>query len=304
MLPIQLLSERPDVMPDDLLTLSPGPIIACDCYVQGAESWQAVDGGYERGRIVNVDHHANTKAMARVVSSANLALARVRTVGLPPADAQVVITHTDCDSILSAGIMSGRLPAEDRYGTAALAADHTGDVNAIADLLQALDKCRDVALSFDALSRLEAGQAHTDEVKEKLAERQAKRAAAIACVRDGIVAMQANLAVGRLTRALDGEFFAPLLPNAVVIVLATPHHEHNERLEIKLRLGRAAPAGFSLHALGVRDFDKAYGGRWNAGSSRRGGGTTLPLDAYVARLKERIDRHLHSLSPTVSPAIQ
>jgi hypothetical protein len=295
MLPIHLLSERPDVTTDDLLALSPGPIIACDCYVQGAESWQAVDGGYEHARIVNVDHHANTDAMARIVSSANLALDRVRKVGLPPADAQVVITHTDCDSILSAGIMSGRLAAEDRYGEAALAADHTGDVNAIADLLQALDKRRDVELSFDALSRLEAGHAQTAEVEEKLAERAAKRAAAVACVRDGIVAMQGNLAIGRLTRALDGEFFGPLLPDAVVIVLASPHHEHKDRLEIKLRLGRAAPEGFSLHALSIREFDPAYGGRWNAGSSRRGGGTTLPLDAFVATLQSRVNARLNFL---------
>lgn len=292
MLPIHLLSERPDATTDDLLALWPGPIIACDCYVQGAESWQAVDGGYEHGRIVNIDHHADTEAMARSVSSANLALARVRAVGLPPADARVVITHTDCDSILSAGIMSGRLAANDCYGDAALAADHTGEVNAIADLLQALDKCRDVELSFDALSRLEAGHAQTAEVDEKLAERRAKRAAAVECVRVGIVVMQGNLAVGRLTRALDGEFFAPLLPDAVVIVLASPHHKHKERLEIKLRLGRVAPAGFSLHALGVHEFDTAYGGRWNAGASRRGGGTTLPLDAFVAALESRVNARL------------
>ena len=45
MLPIHLLSERPDVTTADLLALSPGPIIACDCYVQGAESWQEADWG-------------------------------------------------------------------------------------------------------------------------------------------------------------------------------------------------------------------------------------------------------------------
>ena len=252
-------------------------------------------GGYAHGRIVNVDHHAKTVAMSRVVSSANLALLRVRAVGLPPADAVVVITHTDCDSILSAGIMSGRLAAEDRYGDAAIAADHTGDENAIADLLQALDRYRDVELSLDALMRLESGQPQTDAVAQKIAERRRKRDMAAECVRDGGVVMQGDIAVGHLPHSLDGEFFAPLLPRAVVILLAMPHDEHPERLEVKLRLGHAAPAGFSMHDLHVERFDFAHGGRWNAGSNRRGGGTTLRLDDYVELLQSLVNERLAHL---------
>lgn len=138
-LPIQLLSERPNVAPPDLFDLHDGPIIACDCYVIGAEHWQPVVGGYADGRIINVDHHAPTVAMARKVSSANLALERVRAPGRTSADTMLFVTHTDCDSVLSAGILSGTLAAEDRDGDAALAAAHTGDPNPIAELLQALD---------------------------------------------------------------------------------------------------------------------------------------------------------------------
>ena len=292
---IHLLSERENVTAAELLELSSGQVIACDCYVQGAESWQPVIGGYDEGRIVNVDHHADTQEMAREVSSANLALERVRALGLPPANARIVITHTDCDSILTAGIMSGRLAADDRYGDAAIAADHTGAENAIADLLQALDKSRDVELSFEALARLEAGLPQSSFVEEKLAERRGKRAAATALVRGGGVAMQGNIAVGLLANAIDGEFFAPLLPDAVVIVLASPHRDNTSRLEVKVRRGTAAPARLSLHALAIRDFDPAYGGRWNAGSDNRGGGTSLALDDYVARLRTALDARLHDL---------
>jgi hypothetical protein len=87
-------------------------------------------------------------------------------------------------------------------------------------------------------------------------------------------------------------------------VLATPHCVHPDRLEIKLRLGHAAPSGFSLHALGVRDFDAAYGGRWNAGSSRRGGGTKLPLDAFVARLETRVSEYLELLRKSLIRAAE
>ena len=84
--------------------------------------------------------------MARPVSSANLALdwraasANTPTESRKAAEqAVVVINHTDCDSILSSGIVSGLLDALPAYGRAALAADHTGEENAIADTLQALE---------------------------------------------------------------------------------------------------------------------------------------------------------------------
>lgn len=289
MLPIHLPKDSKNLTVDELLTLSKGPIIACDFYVEGAETWQQVPGGYEFGNIVNIDHHADTKEMARKFSSANLALERVRSIGQPPADALVVITHADCDSILSAGIMSGRLGAEDRYGEAAIAADHSGDENAIADLLQALDKERDIELSFDALARLEARLPQSELVQGRLAERRAKRLAAAEIVWSGKVAMRGNLAVGDFEQAIDGEFFAPLLPHAAIIMLVSPLAVNIQRLEVKLRLGRGAPEALSLHALGIQSFDPAYGGRWNAGSNKRGGGTALALDEYVARLSASLD---------------
>jgi hypothetical protein len=297
--PIHLLSERPNVAADDLLALHAGPVIACDCYVVGAEEWAVVPGGFARGRLVNVDHHAPVAQMARAVSSANLALERVRVLGAAPHDAMIVITHTDCDSVLSAAIMAGRLPPDDRYGAAALAADHTGDVNLIADLLQAVDRRRDFEGSLALLARHESGA----DVVAALERRMAERALAAQCVREGRVAMTGALAVVRVHESVDGEFFAPLLPDAMVIAQFKPHDADPARFEVKLRLGRAAPAGVTLHALGVSAFDPAYGGRWNAGSNRRGGGTAWSVDEYVERLAARVTRSQRAAaehSPTAS----
>ncbi len=286
---IYLLSERPNVDPSDLLALHDGPIIACDCYVVGAEHWLAVPGGYSSGRIVNVDHHAPTAAMARRISSANLALERVRAIGLPSNDTAIFVTHADCDSILSAGILSGTLATDDRYGDAALAADHTGDPNAIADLLQSLDRRRDLAFSFAALAALEAGRPLPGDAQLDLNAQYRKRDAAAACVREGKVHLQGPIAIVELDESLDGAYFTPLLPDAVVILLSIPHEVHTSRLEMKLRLGNAAPSGFSLHDLDIRRFDPAYGGRWNAGSNRRSGGSPLPLQEYAAFLEEQVN---------------
>jgi hypothetical protein len=287
-IPIHLLSQRPNVSPDDLLALHDGLVIACDCYVAGAETWDEVPGGFASGRLVNVDHHAPVDRMARVVSSANLALERVRTLGPTPSDALIVITHTDCDSVLSAGIMAGRLPAEDRYGAAAIAADHTGEVNAIADLLQALDRRRDLEESFAMLARLEGGEPLPDDVILAIDRRTAEREFAAACVREGRVEMHGSVAAIVVAESVDGEFFAPLLPEAVVIAQFRPHDDDPSRLEVKLRLGRAAPAGCTLHALGISEFDPAYGGRWNAGSNRRAGGAAVSAVEYLRWLRTRV----------------
>ena len=66
-LPIRLLSQRPEVFAPELLSLYDGPVITADCYVVGAESWNEVTGGYEHGRILNVDHHAPTQRMQREI---------------------------------------------------------------------------------------------------------------------------------------------------------------------------------------------------------------------------------------------
>ena len=66
-----------------------------------------------------------------------------------------------------------------------------------------------------------------------------------------------------------------------------------------MRLGLAAPAGFSLHALKTDDFDPDYGGRWNAGSNKRGRvGTLLSPETYAANLARALNAGHAMSAPT------
>jgi hypothetical protein len=292
--PIHLIPLMPSVPPAVLATVPGHTLFVCDSYVEGVEHGEDVEAGYRLGRVINVDHHAPTARMARTVSSANLAIAHVRQCGAAtPADA-VVITHTDCDSVLSSAIVAGLLPPEDRYGAAAIAADHTGAADDIADLLQALDERRDLALSLSSLARLEGRdpQPLEADVAAVLAARRRHRDDARAAVAAGRLAMLGPVAFGEFDTMLDGEFFPALVPDATVVVIACPMPDTSGRRQIKIRLGQAAPAGFSLHDLRLREFDPVYGGRWNAASNRRGGGTTIDAGRYAAEVRRRVEAAL------------
>jgi len=282
---------------DDLLARYPtGEILACDFYIAGAELGTDVPGGYRLGeRVLNIDHHAPTARMARLVSSANLALDWRVAHANGPADphkaaeqAIVLINHTDCDSILSSGIVSGRLDPLPGYGRAALAADHTGEENTIADSLQALEPWRDVELSFATLRALEMGAPLPEQARGALERWRHKRDCAAHYVAEGTVTSDGLLAFGILDREIDGMFFPPLLPDAVLILLAIPKPNERGTWTMKLRLGAAAPEGFTIHDLHMTELDPAYGGRWNAGSNARAGGTTIPPTRYAEEVRGRL----------------
>jgi hypothetical protein len=52
----------------------------------------------------------------------------------------------------------------------------------------------------------------------------------------------------------------------------------------RIRLGPKAPEGLSLHKLGVSDFDPYYGGRFNAGSNKRGLEESLAAGGVPSRI--------------------
>lgn len=295
--PIHLIPSSGVVREHPELDPHPGPVVVCDCYVEGIEHGTAVPGGYERGRVVNVDHHADTPRMRRRVSSANLAIERVRACGVAPDGTTVVVNHTDCDSILSAGIIAGRLEPDGDYGDAALAADHTGAEHPIADLLQALDPARDVELSFRSLDALRRGRPLEAAVEAALDDRRRRRQAAADAVASGRMRMDGPIAWGVFDETLQGEFFPALLPEAVVILAMAPHRELPPgRLEMKLGLGARAPEGFSLHGL-LAGFDPGFGGRWNAGANKRPrddrpGGSDVAPERYAAELRRRVEERL------------
>ena len=270
-----------------------GFIFACDFHVPGIQKkGEEVIGGYKWGRIVNVDHHAPTRRMERLVSSANLAMSRVKALGRPDEAANIVINHTDCDSVLTAAILVGDLEPDARFGEAAIAADHTGAENSIADLLQALQHKRDYGLSLRNLKLLLAGLPLEQTSLDALAERRKKRWAAFESLDD--FKMEGAVAYREFKEDVDGELIAPLIPDAVVILLAVPGKKGPNPCDIKIRLGKAAPSGFSLHTLRLRQYDPGYGGRWNAGSDRRAGGTGIPVHKYAKEVSRRVNEVLKS----------
>jgi len=284
---------------NDLVELGiPGDVLAADFYIDGAEAWDPVPGGLAHPslRVINVDHHAPLPSMQRHVSSANLALMRLE-AGLVPdesADA-VVINHMDCDSVLASGILAGRLDSDPAYGEAAIAADHTGAENGISDLLQGLDAhwSRNhrpmpdpdgLEFFFDSLSRFEGGRPMDPFAQEAVDERRASRDRAGRVVAEGRFHAEGGVHFATLEEPIEGELLLPFLREAVMVATVNRHRERPDRQQVKIRLGLAAPEGLSLQALGIEHFDSAYGGRWNAGSNNRGGGTTLEPEDYRVRL--------------------
>jgi hypothetical protein len=283
-----------------------GEVLAADFYLDGAEAWDPVPGGLAHPslRVVNVDHHAPLPSMQRRVSSANLALTRLE-AGLVPdesADA-VVINHMDCDSVLGSGVLAGRLEPDPAYGEAAIAADHTGDEDPISDLLQGLDAhwSRNhrpipdpdgLEFFFDSLSRFERGRPMDPFAQEALDERKASRARAARVVAEGRFHAEGGVHFATLEEPIEGELLLPFLSEALIVSTVNRHREHPDRQQVKIRLGLAAPEGLSLQALGIEHFDPGYGGRWNAGSNNRAGGTTLEPEDYRRRLVVAVEEAL------------
>ncbi len=259
------------------------PQVLCDAYVEDIKEFATLTAwGWVHGASENIDHHAPHPTFETAISSANLALRRVEAHGLSPAEVPVRITHTDCDSILSAGIVSGVLPAEGMFGEAAIAADHTGEANLIADLLQAIENTRSLDVSFGALEALLTGHTLPEHADRALDQRLRRREQAAAAVRDGRFTIEDGFAWADFDEAMEGEFFPALLPEARVIVTASPDPVLPGVRQIRARLGRGARAGETLHTLGLSLYDPRYGGRWNAGSNRRGGGTERSASEWVA----------------------
>jgi hypothetical protein len=303
-----ILPLRNRVTPEEVEAECPGarPIVACDFYINEAEL--SILDGQERGaprepvalrigRIVNIDHHAPLPEMERPITSTRLAFEYLA-VGCEPSVAHapwVVINHTDCDSILSSALMMGLLEPDEELVAASIAADHTGEANDIADMLQGLDEGREgdrtdeqYLESLRNLRLLREGERLELCAQRALDLRLGRRARARQLVREGRFGWVGKLAWAKLEEEIDGAFFRPLLPEAAVIMLAVRHPTLSDCWVMKLRLGAAAPPGLTLHSLGIQNWNPAFGGRWNAGSNKRGGGTSIEPRDYANRLLTKL----------------
>jgi hypothetical protein len=200
----------------------------------------------------------------------------------PQKEGAIVVNHTDCDSVLSSAIIRGTLSPDRKFSDAAIAADHTGEVNAIADLLQALGSRRDLAFSLRNLNLLMVGKEIDAEAHELLQKRMADRERARQFVEGGAFHFLGLVAYAEAGEKFDGAFLPGLLPEAGVILLGSPLKDKEGKAivdmrEVKVRLGKNIRDGITLHALGLENTPMRFGGRWNAGGNKRSGGTTLSV---------------------------
>ncbi|NTW45898.1 MAG: hypothetical protein HGB18_02460 [Candidatus Moranbacteria bacterium] len=284
--PIELLEEFSGITVEELEARFPGefPIIACDFGIYGIGDGEEFPGGYRSGRVLSVDHHASTSRMAHRISSTTLAIKQARTEGFP-GTGRVVIHHTDCDSLLSSLIVSGFLPPEERFNAAAIAADHTGEPDEIADLLQPLQRRRDIEFSLRNLDLLLRGEALEEDARELMLGRLAQRETVAKLVREGAFRSTGGVYFASFSERHDAAFFPALLPEAAVILVGSPMSDDSGKTVLKIRLGLAAPDGFRVNTLGLPDF----GGRWNAGNTKRHGGTAIPIEEYAELVREKLE---------------
>ncbi len=293
--PITLMEERRVITEDELRKNYSGKIAALDFYIKGIEEKGHWDGDVLcLDGILNIDHHAPVEEFVKYVSSTNLAIAWVKKNGILDKNYTVVLNHTDCDSLLSSFVIRGIFSPYERFGEAAIAADHTGEENEIADLLQALQYKRDLEFSVRNLKLLLEGKDLEAEAQKLLEKTFIDRKKAREIVEGGGMINLGGIIYAQLDKKVESSYFPALIPNAHVILLFSPHEKNIGNWEAKIRLGMAAPSGLTLSKLEIEDFDPSFGYRWNAGGNNRGSGTSLSVKEYAQRLNVKLQKFLAS----------
>jgi hypothetical protein len=295
--PITVIDKHMKVTIENIRKIFPGGHIAvCDCYVQDIEKASAFCGGFvSDDGIMNIDHHSPDPRMAQFISSSNLAIACVKKHGPLPFDTPVIINHCDCDSVLSSAIMAGFLQPEDQFGQAAIAADHTGEDNEIANLLQALQPLGNLEFSLRNLGFLLNDQTLDHQAVGLLRKRIRERETLKALVGSRGLIKDGEVTCVIVTENLDAGLLPALLPSSGLAVMAFRKPGDRSRWHYNIRLCQSAIGRYTLHELDVRSFDESFGGRWNAGSNKRGkvSGSTLLPQEYVGKLSTAIQTLAH-----------
>jgi hypothetical protein len=293
--PIHLVREKKEDTLEELKERYSGKVAVLDLYIKDIEKRGQWDGNVLRlGDIINIDHHAPIKEFSKNISSTNLAIEWVKKRGVLGKDYSVVVNHSDCDSVLSSLIIRGILPPDEKFGQAAIAADHTGEENEIADLLQALEDKRDLKFSTRNLQLLLEGKDPEPEAQKLLEKININRKKAREIVEKGEMINLGGISYVQLSTKAESSYFPALLPDAQVILVYCPLEKKQDHMEAKIRLGLAAPTGLTLDGLEINDIDPNFGCRWNAGSDRRAGGTSMDIEEYARLLNEKLQKYLNS----------
>lgn len=245
-----------------------------------------------------IDHHAPDRRMWRTVSTTPLVCRYVENYGTVGSEVHPVLNHTDADSVLAVWTAMGLLDHRDpRFSQAALAADHTGEPNDIADLLNGIEDTRDVEFSWFCLIHHLSNTPLPARAKQGLDRRRRDREEALEAVARGeFQQMYPGVYVherqGSGTHPMRTEFVAYALPHAQVIVTSAPRIGI-DGYDYKIRIGPQWPAGHSLHELQLPQFS----GRWNAGGTMR---ASVPANLRPEQYADEIHRRLgniHTLTP-------
>lgn len=286
--PIELLPEKAVMQMEAVIAESdPALVVVCDFNILGMETalFDVVFRTQVGARtVLNVDHHVPVSEMMKFISSGNLAANFVRKFGVPTlASTAVKIHHTDCDSVISAAIMRGILSPEARFEEAVIAADHTGQENAIADLLQGLQEERDIVFSLESLDCLLSGKPLPDKAKYLFENRKNERIALKKMVAGGAFKQIEGVAYADMDSNVDAGLLSALLPTAKAIVIGSPRTDKYRNIKVRL-----TPASFPGTHLGRLGLSGGFGGRWNAGSNKRAGGTTMTTEEYAREVVEKL----------------
>lgn len=311
--PITLIDKNLPVTIENIRGVSEGkPVLVLDACIKGMEEQgePLSKYGYKQEEILNIDHHFNIEKFSRQISTTNLALDYVKEFGPVEDDQMVIVNHTDADSLLSSAIMRGLLSPDEQFGIAAIAADHTGEANHIADVLNAVEQKRDMEFSYRNLELYLSGKPLEPEAQELLEKRYREREDALRLAEEEFkFSPKGKVAYIETAEKIDSALLPAVLPSAEYIIVMCPRdlseskedvQENEDSVainevthnfgdfavesdkQIKIRLGMAAPDDIDLRSI-MAKIDDRFGGRWNAGGNSRTGGTHLSLEEYVAK---------------------
>lgn len=263
-------------------------IYACDFCIEGIETFEK-EGYFEEGKVVNIDHHSESPNYKRHVSSANLAIKYIENHPDFLQGSRALTHHTDCDSVLSTALMSGIIPPDERFGIAAIAADHTGMPNEIADVLQALkdgsdgesgekstpeNNKRKYLYSLEQLQNLLIGKELDGKAQELYQKRLEERELLRNMMSEGrfkVVGEDGDVVyLESEQEKFDATLLIGLFPLAKIIF--TARQSDDGKTIANVRLGLAASPSADVRDI-MNAIHEPFGGRWNAGANRRMGGS-------------------------------
>jgi hypothetical protein len=284
-----LIEPREEYSSDELITAFPGrPICCCGFRIAWGESrsYSTPEGVILSEDLASVDNHRGLDTYpSQEITSTTIAIDYVRKHGLG-CEYVCIVNRVDADSVLSALIMSGVLKPSDEWVRASLAAEHTGEANPVADLLQSLEPDRDLDRSIDALVKVTQRLKSRDRLRQYVKKGRFRRKGDVAYVVLG-EGEQLDSALLPSVAFEDAD-----LSSAWVFLAASPVLGKSGFWRIWLRLGRAAEISdddynnFKIPPTSLHMFDLSgsFDVTWQAAD----GETNIEPEEFVRCLDERL----------------